>query len=50
LAHSAPRGQVAQDYFQLRVTDAEKAYLEDEVGGFEKSLKITQNQYAVGVA
>jgi NodT family efflux transporter outer membrane factor (OMF) lipoprotein len=49
-ARLSAQAELAQDYFQLRVTDAEKAYLDDEVGGFEKSLKITQNQYAVGVA
>ena len=49
-ARLSAQAELAQDYFQLRVTDAEKAYLDDEVSGFERSLKITQNQYAVGVA
>jgi len=49
-ARLSAQAELAQDYFQLRVTDAEKAFLDDEVSGFERSLKITQNQYAVGVA
>jgi NodT family efflux transporter outer membrane factor (OMF) lipoprotein len=49
-ARLSAQAELAQDYFQLRVTDAERKYLDDEVGGFERSLKITQNQYAAGVA
>lgn len=44
------QSELAQNYFQLRVTESEKSYLDDEIAGFERSLKITQNQYAVGVA
>lgn len=44
------QAELAQDYFQLRATDEESDFLEQEIAGFERSLKITQNQYAVGVA
>ncbi len=43
------RAELAQDYFQLRITDAQIALLQDEIQGFERSLKITRNQYAAGV-
>ncbi|MGA3157570.1 MAG: efflux transporter outer membrane subunit, partial [Steroidobacteraceae bacterium] len=38
------------DYFQLRAQDELKRILDQTVDDEEKSLKITQNQYAVGVA
>jgi len=41
---------LAQDYFQLRVTDTQKAVLQRTVADYERFLKLTQNQYAVGVA
>jgi NodT family efflux transporter outer membrane factor (OMF) lipoprotein len=41
---------LAQDYFQLRVLDAEIKLLNDTVGTYEKTLKITQNRYAAGIA
>jgi NodT family efflux transporter outer membrane factor (OMF) lipoprotein len=44
------QSELAQNYFQLRVTESEKSYLDDEIAGFQRSLTITQNQYAVGVA
>ena len=42
--------QVAQDYFLLRVQDAEIRLLQDSVARYERSLQLTRNQYAVGVA
>jgi NodT family efflux transporter outer membrane factor (OMF) lipoprotein len=42
--------ELAQDYFQLRITDEEKRLYEANVEGLQKSLKIAQNQYSVGVA
>jgi NodT family efflux transporter outer membrane factor (OMF) lipoprotein len=44
------QAELAQDYFQIRVLDDERAFLDEEIAGFQRSLKITQNQYAVGVA
>lgn len=44
------QSELAQNYFQLRVTESAKSYLDEEIAGFQRSLTITQNQYAVGVA
>ena len=41
---------LAQNYFLLRVLDAQKMLLNDTVKTYEKTLKITQNRYAVGIA
>lgn len=42
--------EVAQDYFQLRALDAQKQLLDATVDNYAKTLKLTQNQYAAGVA
>lgn len=44
------QAQLAQNYFLLRVQDADISLLEDTVASYERSLQITENQYAVGVA
>lgn len=44
------QAQLAQNYFLLRVQDAEIRLLQDTAVSYEQSLKITRNQYAVGVA
>ena len=41
---------LAQNYFLLRVQDAEIRLLQDSVARYERSLQLTRNQYAVGVA
>jgi NodT family efflux transporter outer membrane factor (OMF) lipoprotein len=41
---------LAQDYFQLRTIDAQKKVLEDTIGGYQKTLDLTQNRYIGGVA
>ena len=41
---------LAQNYFQLRALDAQKALLDATVNAFQKTLELTQNRYAVGVA
>lgn len=41
---------LAQDYFQLRALDAEKKVIDDTVAAYAKTLELTQNRYAVGVA
>ena len=41
---------LAVDYFTLRATDEQKRLLDTAVVAFTESLKITQNQYAVGNA
>jgi NodT family efflux transporter outer membrane factor (OMF) lipoprotein len=49
-ARLSAQAELALDYFQLRITDEEKRLYEANVAGLEKSLKISQNQYKVGVA
>jgi NodT family efflux transporter outer membrane factor (OMF) lipoprotein len=46
----ASQTQLAQSYFLLRVADAQKKLLEDTAAAFERSLQLTQNRYAAGVA
>jgi NodT family efflux transporter outer membrane factor (OMF) lipoprotein len=41
---------LAADYFQLRMLDAEKVLLDATVAAYSKTLDITKNRYAVGVA
>lgn len=41
---------LAQTYLALRVTDAQRRVLDDTVAAYERSLALTQNRYAVGVA
>jgi NodT family efflux transporter outer membrane factor (OMF) lipoprotein len=49
-ARLSAQTELAQDYFQLRITDEVKRVYETNVEGLQKSLKIAQNQYSVGVA
>jgi NodT family efflux transporter outer membrane factor (OMF) lipoprotein len=44
------QGTLAEDYFMLRAQDAQIRLLNDTATEFEKALKLTRNQYAVGVA
>jgi NodT family efflux transporter outer membrane factor (OMF) lipoprotein len=44
------QAELAQDYFQLRSLDAQKQLLDATVAAFEKSLELTRNRYASGVA
>jgi NodT family efflux transporter outer membrane factor (OMF) lipoprotein len=44
------QAELAQDYFQLRALDAQQRLLEDTVVAYAKSLQLTQNRYAGGVA
>lgn len=41
---------LAEDYFLLRVQDAQIRLLNDTVDAYQRSLQLTRNQYAVGVA
>ena len=43
------QAELTQDYFLLRIADARKQLLYKTVTAYEKSLRLTQNQYAVGV-
>ena len=42
--------ELATDYFSLRAIDADKALLDETVAAYERSLEITHNRYAGGVA
>lgn len=44
------QGELATNYFQLRVTDAQRVLLEDTVKAFQRSYEVTQNRYRAGVA
>ena len=41
---------LAQDYFLLRVADAQKRLLDSTVSAYERSLVLTKNRYAAGIA
>ncbi len=40
---------LADNYFQLKALDAQKALLDETVAAYSKTLEITNNRYAVGV-
>ena len=44
------QAELAQDYFLLRALDTQKQLLEASVAAFNKSLQLTKNRYAGGVA
>lgn len=48
-ARLSAQTQLAQNYLQLRVLDAQQQVLEDTIAAYQKSAQLTQNQYAVGV-
>src|SRR5215467_14610480 len=48
-ARLSAQTELAQDYFQLRALDAQKRLLDENVVDFQKSLELTQNQYAAGI-
>ena len=41
---------LALDYFQLRALDAQRKLLDETAEAYQKSLELTQNRYAAGVA
>lgn len=41
--------QLAQNYFQLRALDSQKELLDRTLADYERSLQLTQNQYAAGI-
>jgi NodT family efflux transporter outer membrane factor (OMF) lipoprotein len=47
-ARLSAHAQLAQNYFLLRTLDAQKQLLDQTVVHYQKSLQITQNQYAAG--
>jgi len=44
------QAELAQSYFQLRVLDMQKQLLDDTAAALQKTLQLTKNRYAVGVA
>lgn len=44
------QAELAQDYYQLRVLDGQKQLLDETVAAYQKTLELTQNRYASGVA
>ena len=49
-ARLSAQAELASNYFQLRILDAQKQLLEDTVAAFQKSLDLTRNRYDAGVA
>ncbi len=49
-ARLSMQAALAQDYIGLRATDDRIRLLEDAVSAYSRTLKISQNKYAVGVA
>lgn len=49
-ARLSARATLAQNYFALRVADATRQALEDTVAAYGRTLQLTQNRYAAGVA
>ncbi|MDD5331002.1 MAG: efflux transporter outer membrane subunit [Sulfuricella sp.] len=49
-ARLSAQAELAQDYFQLRTTDAQQRLLDATVAAYGKSLALTKNRYAQGVA
>jgi NodT family efflux transporter outer membrane factor (OMF) lipoprotein len=44
------QAELAQDYFLLRVLDGQRQLLDETVAAFQKTLELTKNRYASGVA
>jgi len=44
------QSELVQNYLQLRVIDGQKRLLQDTVEAYQRSLKMTENQYRAGVS
>jgi NodT family efflux transporter outer membrane factor (OMF) lipoprotein len=49
-ARLSAQSDLATSYLQVRVLDVQKQLLEDSIAAFQKSLDLTKNRYAAGVA
>ncbi|WP_144111360.1 efflux transporter outer membrane subunit [Paraburkholderia sp. BCC1886] len=49
-ARLSAQATLAQTWFSLRALDSTQKLLDDTVAAYQRSLQLTQNQYAVGVA
>ncbi|MFZ6044898.1 efflux transporter outer membrane subunit [Pseudomonas sp. CR3202] len=43
------QSELAQNYLQLRVLDAQKRLLEATIAGYQRALTLTENQYRAGI-
>jgi NodT family efflux transporter outer membrane factor (OMF) lipoprotein len=48
-ARLSAQAQLAQSYFQLRASDAQRQLFERTLADYRRSVQLTQNQYAAGV-
>jgi NodT family efflux transporter outer membrane factor (OMF) lipoprotein len=48
-ARLSAQALLAQSYFQLRAADAQRQLFERTVADYQRSLQLTQNQYAAGI-
>jgi NodT family efflux transporter outer membrane factor (OMF) lipoprotein len=49
-ARLSAQADLATSYLQVRVLDVQKQLLDDSIAAFQKSLDLTKNRYAAGVA
>lgn len=49
-ARLSAQATLAQNYFLLRIADAQRKLLDDTVAAYERSLTLTKNRYDAGVA
>lgn len=49
-ARLSAQGELATNYFSIRQTDAQQALLANTIAGYQRTLQITQNRYAAGIA
>jgi NodT family efflux transporter outer membrane factor (OMF) lipoprotein len=49
-ARLTAQSELAADYIQLRLADADKALLQETVSAYARSLEVTTNRYKAGVA
>jgi NodT family efflux transporter outer membrane factor (OMF) lipoprotein len=48
-ARLAAQGELASNYFGLRLSDIERTLLEENLAGYERTLRITRNRYDAGI-
>ncbi|HEY6240863.1 MAG TPA: efflux transporter outer membrane subunit [Burkholderiales bacterium] len=49
-ARLSAQAELVSDYFQLRMLDTQKQLLDEAAAAYQKSLDLTKNRYAAGVA
>ncbi|MDX3907137.1 MAG: efflux transporter outer membrane subunit [Pigmentiphaga sp.] len=49
-AHLSAQAELARNYFQLRIMDEQQRLLDATIKVYERSLRLNENRYAVGVA